>query len=127
VVHLRLCAVNDVEEDVFANKLVDFFEGFNLFLVVKILEVGELFHYLEEVVGDKTTHLLKKWREVFVIGFDELMDLVTAFLEQVIEDVGFLFSFSDAVKKCKRRYKTRIDLILAHSFSLESAVSQKLH
>ena len=124
--HLRLSAVNIVEEDVFANNRVDFFEGFYLFLVVKTLEVGELFHHFEEVVGDKAAHLLKEWSEVFVIRSNGRIDFVTVFLEQVEEDVGFLVSLSEAEVKCERRNEFRVYFIFAHSFSLESVVSQEL-
>ena len=79
--HFRLYAINDVEEDVFTNLLVDFFDGFYLFLVVKTVEVGEFFHHFEELVGHKAAHLLKERKKVLVIGFDERMGFVAAFLE----------------------------------------------
>jgi len=91
------------------------------------LDACEFLHYLEEIVRDNATHLLKKRSEVFVVRFDERMDFMAAFLEQVVEDVGFLFSRSNADEKCKRQQKSRVDFVLAHPFRLESAVSQALH
>jgi len=44
----------------------------------------------------------------------------------VVEDVSFLFSRSITEEKCERCYKFKVELIFAHSFRLESAVSQKL-
>jgi len=66
----RLFAENDVEEDVFANDLVGFFEVFYFLRAIGTFEVGEFFHHFKELVGHEAAHLLYKGREVFVIRSD---------------------------------------------------------